>query len=281
MKILTTTAILAAMVVALPACRQQEPAAGNETAASTAAEGDLTALNGTWKTDLASLKFDQKPEDYLLKDGTYTCSTCIPPLTATADGQFHPVADRPYYDSLSIKVVDDRTVEMHRKKGDREVSSNIIQVAPDGQSATVKFHDATTPNVPAIDGSSKLNRAGPAPAGAHAMSGKWTPDRISDYSADALNITYQIAGNTVKQSSQGQSYTAEIGGPAVAIQGDIGGTMVAVAREGANGLKETYTREGKEVAVVTVVPNADGKSFSFSNTDPRDGSKVTFTSNKS
>ncbi len=279
MKILTSTAILAAMIVALPGCRQQAPAAGNEAASGTEAAGDLSALNGTWKVDLASLKFDQKPDEYLLKDGTYTCSTCIPPLTAKADGQFHPIADRPYYDSLSIKVIDDRTVEMRRKKGDREVSSNLIQVAPDGQSATNKFHDATSPTP--VDGSSKMNRVGPAPAGAHAISGKWAPDKISDYTAEALNMTYTITGNTVKESSQGQSYTAELGGPAVPVQGDIGGTMVAVAREGANGLKETYTRQGKQVGISTIVPSADGKSFSFTNTDPRDGAKVTFTSNKS
>jgi hypothetical protein len=276
---MTSTAIVAALVLALPACKQQESAAGNE-AAATEAAGDLTALNGTWKVDLASLKFDGKPDSYVLKDGTYTCSTCIPPLTAKADGEYHPVADRPYYDSLAIKTVDDRTVEFHRKKGDREVSSSTLQVSEDGNTLNVKFHDATTPNAPPVDGTATSTRAGPAPEGAHAISGEWKADKIGNYTEEALNMNYEINGNTVKQSSQGQSYTAELGGPAVAVQGDIGGTMVAVAREGANGLKETYMRDGKEVGIVTIVPSADGKSFSFTNSDPRDGSKVTFTSNK-
>ena len=281
MKLLTCTAIAAAMMLTVPGCRQTETT-GNDTAASapTEAAGDLSALNGTWKVDLASLKFEGKPDTFELKDGKYSCSTCIPPLTAVADGQFHPVADRPYYDSLSIKVVDDRTVEFRRKKGDKDVSNSTSQVSEDGNVLTTKFHDATTPNSP-IDGTATAKRAGPAAAGAHAISGQWNPDRIGDYSEEALNMTYEIAGNTVKQSSQGQGYTAEIGGPAVAVDNDPGKTMVAVAREGANGLKETYTRDGKEVGVATVVPNADGKSFSFTNTDPRDGSKVSFTSNKS
>ena len=56
--------------------------------------------------------------------------------------------------------------------------------------------------------------------------------------------------------------------------------MVAVAAEGANGLRETYTRDGKEVGVTTSVPSADGKSYSFTNFDPRDQSKVTWTATK-
>jgi len=281
MRMVTCTAIAAVMMLTVSACERQQPTAGNDAAATEAATGDLSALNGTWKVDLASLKFEGKPDAFELKDGKYSCSTCIPPLTAVADGQFHPVADRPYYDSLSVKAVDDKTVEFRRQKGGKDVSNNTLTVSADGNVLTNKFHDATTPNAPPIDGTGTSTRAGPAPAGAHAISGQWNPDRIGDYSEEALNMTYAITGNTVKQSSQGQGYTAEIGGPAVPVDNDPGGTTVAVTREGANGLRETYTRGGKEVGVATVVPSADGRSFGFTNTDPRDGSKVSFTSNKS
>ena len=127
MKLFTSTAIAAALVLSLPGCKQ--PAASGNEAASTEAAGDLSVLNGTWKTDIATLKFEQKPDEFALKDGTYTCTTCIPPMTAAADGQFHPITDRPYYDSLSIKAVDDKTVEFHRKKGDTEVSNNTLTVS--------------------------------------------------------------------------------------------------------------------------------------------------------
>jgi hypothetical protein len=106
------------------------------------------------------------------------------------------------------------------------------------------------------------------------------PDRFADYSEQALDISYQVSGNKVTQTSQGQTWTAELGGPAVAIQNDPGGTMVAVAAEGANGIRETYTRDGKEVGVNTLVPAADGKSLAYTGVDPRDQSKVTFTAIK-
>ena len=178
MKLFTSTAIAAALVLSLPGCKQ--PAASGNEAASTEAAGDLSVLNGTWKTDIATLKFEQKPDEFALKDGTYTCATCIPPMTAAADGQFHPITDRPYYDSLSIKAVDDKTVEFHRKKGDTEVANNTLTVSDDGNTLTNKFHDATTPNNP-IDGTGTSKRVGPAPAGAHAISGQWQPEQIPEY----------------------------------------------------------------------------------------------------
>ena len=276
MRLMTGTAIAAAMILSLPGCKQQESAAGNE-AASTEAAGSLAALNGTWKTDRESVKFEQKPDEYLLKDGSYSCNTCIPPLTTPADGQFHPVKDRPYYDSISVKVVDDKTVEFHRKKGDKEVSSNVLTVAADGNSATAKFHDATL--TPAVDGQSTLKRVGPAPAGAHAISGQWAPEKVNEYSEEALSATYKVEGNKVSWSGQGQSYTAEIGGPAVPITGDIGGTTVQVTQDG-GALKETYTRDGKVVNEAVSTVSADGKSMTWVSTDPRDGSKVTGTANK-
>ncbi len=81
-------------------------------------------------------------------------------------------------------------------------------------------------------------------------------------------------------NSQGQSYTAELGGPAVAVQGDTGATMVKLTREGNGALRETNMRGGKEVGYAIITPSADGKSIGFTYTDTRDGSKVSWTGNK-
>jgi hypothetical protein len=276
MKMMTCTAVAAALVLTVPACNQQERS--DAPAATEASTAD--AISGTWKADLASVTFEGRPDEYLLQGETYSCNTCIPPLSVAADGQYHAVADRPYYDSMMIKVVDNRTVEMRRRKGGREVSSSTIQVSEDGNTLSVQFTDATTPNAPPVQGTSTAKRAGPAPAGAHAISGQWNPDRVQDYSEDALNVTYRVDGNQVTMNSQGQSYTAEIGGPAVPIQGDIGGTTVAVTREGTNGLRETLMRDGQQVGIMTIVPGPDGRSSTFTSTDPRNGSKTTWVGNK-
>jgi hypothetical protein len=102
---------------------------------------------------------------------------------------------------------------------------------------------------------------------------------VKEYSEDALNATYKVEGNKVTWSGQGQTYTAEIGGPAVPVTGDIGGTTVTVTQDG-NSLKETFSREGKVVNEVVTTVSADGKSLNWVSTDPRDGSKVTGTAAK-
>jgi len=279
MKFLTCTAIAAALVFSTAACQQQESPTANEPAATEAAAGDLTALNGTWKTDKASVKFEQKPDDILLQGGTYKCSTCIPSLSVAADGQFHDVAGRAYSDSMSVKVVDDKTVEMKSRKGGRDTFAATLTVSADGNTLTRKFKDSSTPNAPAVEGASSSSRAGPAPAGAHAISGQWTPNEVKEYSEDALNATYKVDGNKVTWSGQGQTYTAEIGGPAVPVTGDIGGSTVAVTQDG-NSLKETFSREGKVVNETVTTVSADGKSMTWVVTDPRDGSKVSGTAAK-
>lgn len=277
MKNTTRTVLAAGFILALAGCNQQETGA-EAPAASEAASAEL--LNGTWKADLQSIKFEGRPNELLLQGGTYKCATCMPPLTLAADGQFHPVADRPYFDSMSVRAVDDRTVEIRRRRDQRQVSSATLQVAADGNVLTTKFTNANNPNVAPIEGTETARRVRPAPTGAHLVSGQWAPDRVQDYSEDALNVTFRIAGGQVTMNAQGESYTAELSGPAVAMQGDAGGTMVAVTREGANGLRETMTRGGKEVGVTLIVPSADGNSITFTNTDPRDGSKATWTATK-
>jgi hypothetical protein len=278
MRLLTCTAIAAALVMSTAACSQQENATGNE-AASTEAAGDLTALDGTWKTDKASVKFEGKPDDILLQAGTYKCSTCIPPLEVAADGQFHDVAGRAYSDSMSVKAVDDKTVEMKSRKGGRDTFLATMIVSADGNTLTRKFKDSSTPNAAAVEGASTSMRAGPAPAGAHAVSGQWNPNQVNEYSEDALNATYAIDGKKVTWSGQGQTYTAEIGGPAVPVMGDIGGSTVTVTQDG-NSLKEAFSREGKVVNETVTTVSADGKSMTWVVTDPRDGSKVSGTAAK-
>jgi len=281
MKPTTCTAIAAVLALTTTACsRGDERASGGNEAAAEAEAGDISALNGTWKVDASTIKFEGKPDDFLLQGGTYKCNSCIPPLTIAADGQYHPVADRPYYDNMAVKVVDDRTVEFRRRKGEQDVSSATMQVAPDGNSMTIKFRNATTPNAPPVEGQTAFRRAGPAPQGAHAVSGQWTPERLETISEQALSVTFRVDGNRVTMESAGQTYTAELGGPAAPIQGDTGGTTVKVAREGPSGLRETLMRGGKEVEVNTIVPSADGRSISFTSTDPRDGSKTSWTGNK-
>lgn len=270
-----TAALAAASLIALSACKQQ-PAANESAPAETAAAADL---NGTWKADLDSVQFDQKPDEYLLQAGQYSCKSCVPAYTVAADGAFHPVS-LPYADSLAVKVVDDHNIVRTAKKGDRQIGETKVAVSADGNTLTGSFTDTSVQNAPAQKGEYTENRVGPAPAGAHVVSGQWKPTKLANFNAEALTFSLKVEGDTFHYSSPaGYSYDAKIGGPDVPIKGDLAGTTASVTKID-NGYLETDTRDGKVVGTTTFTIGPDGKLHGIGE-DKLTGSKTTWTATKS
>jgi hypothetical protein len=257
-----TAALAAASLLALSACNKQQPSTGNDTAQTAVVGAD--AINGTWKTDLASLTIEQQPDRLLLRNGKYSCDTCVPKFAMAADGAFHPVSGSDYFDSASVKIVDDHTISYTRKKGDKVVGEFSRQVSADGKKMTVKFKDSSTPNAPPVSGEYTETRVGDVPLGAHAISGSWQPDKIEKLSDEGLTTTYALNGDVLHMSTPaGQSYDAKLDGTDTAIKGDPAGTTASVKRSGA-GFEETDKRSGKVVGVGTFGVEADGKlHFTF------------------
>lgn len=243
----TIVAVFAAVsLFALASCDGQQAAAADP-------------IDGTWKADLASVQLEEQPDVFALNDGKYSCSSCVPPYEVAADGQFHAV-DRPYYDSMAVKAHDDRTVSLMRKKRDRDVGGDKLVVSEDGNSMTIDFRDATTPDAPPVTGKVTLARVAPAPEGAHAISGSWKTAKVDQVSDEGMVFTFDREGDTLNLSTPGGiSYAAKLGGPEVPIKGDIAGTTVKVEAVGENGIRETYSRDGKVTNVSTYTVGADGK----------------------
>ncbi len=256
-----TVAMAAASLLALTACKQTT-VGGNEAANATSGNATAAAgegVNGTWKADLASVKIDQKPDQILLKDGQFSCPTCTPPITLAADGAFHPVT-RPYADSMSIKIDDDHNVTRTAKKGTAVTGTSKYSVSSDGNTLTIDFTDSSTPNAPPVKGSFTETRAAPAPAGAHAISGSWKPEKYSNITDGALTVTYKVDADMIHMSSPaGQSYDAKLDGSDTPIKGDTAGTTASVKKVGDNSYEETDKRGGKVVSVTTFTVGADGK----------------------
>jgi hypothetical protein len=270
-----TVALAAASLLALSACKQQS-AANDVAPAQTRSAGDI---NGTWKADLDSVQFDQKPDEFLLQAGQYTCKSCVPQVTVPADGAFHPITT-PSADSLAVKVIDDHNVTRTAKKGGRQTGETKLMVSADGNTLTGSFTDTSMEGAPAGKGEFTETRAGPAPAGAHAISGQWKPTKLANFNAEALTFTYNVEGDMLHmKSGTGQSFDAKFDGPPVKINGDLAGTMASVKRTADGGFEETDRRDGKVVGVYNFSIDANGKGHGrFENKE--DGSKVTFTATK-
>ena len=189
-----------------------------------------SALDGTWKADLSTAQMPKKPDVYLLQGGMYHCKTCVPPIDVKADGQDHKVTGHPYYDSVSIKVVDDRTVEETDKKDGKTVTTSKVMIAPGGKTGTVEFNDSSATNGGApITGKIEITRVAPGPAGSHAVSGSWRTSKFENLSDNGITITYKVDGDVLNMSTPtGQSYSAKLDGTEAPYKGDPGTTSVSV-----------------------------------------------------
>jgi len=186
MKHVFVTATALALAMSLSACKQEAT-----TDAAPAAEAPKgTGIDGTWEVDLASGKFEGKPLELLLKDGTYTCVNCTPPLTVAADGEFHAVTGRDVSDSIAVKVDNDNQITMRTRKGDMDLGSTVSTVSADGKTMTRSFTDTSNKDAKPVTGSSTMTRVGDAPAGAHAVSGQWQMAKMNDLSAEAMTVTF-------------------------------------------------------------------------------------------
>jgi hypothetical protein len=272
-------AMAAASLLSLAACNKYSAAGGNASGNAAATATGADAINGTWKADLSTVQMSGKPDQILLKDGKFDCSTCTPPIALAADGAFHPVTGRSYADSMSIKVDDDHDVTRTDKKAGKVTFEGKYGVSADGNTLTINFTDSSTPNAPPTKGQFVETRAAPAPAGAHAISGSWTPKNYANINDEALTTTYRLEGDTLHMSSpSGQSYDAKLDGTETPIKGDIGGTAVSVTRKG-DSYVETDKRDGKVVSVTTFTVGADGK-LNVTNEDKRSGSTMKYMADK-
>jgi len=235
-------------------------------------------FDGTWKVNLSSAQFSQKPDTFELKNGQYTCSTCIPEISVKADGTDQKVPGAKGYDTLAVKQVDDRSIQYTRKLNGKIVSESTDTVSADGKTLDIKFRDYPPQGEP-VTGSATASRVGTAPAGAHAASGSWRTSKVESVSEHAMLVTFKVTQDGVSMSNRtGESYDAKFDGKDYPVKGDRAGGTVSLKRLGQNSIEETYKQDGKPVAVneLTVA----GKILKIVSKDPRRGTTVSYTADK-
>jgi hypothetical protein len=241
-------------------------------------------FDGTWKIDLAKSVMPAKPDVLLLQNGTYQCKSCVPIINIKADGQDQSVGGNPYYDAISIKVVDDHTIEETKKKGGRVVATSKTTVSPDGSSATFEFTDNSHTNSDPVIGKGSMARVGKGkrPAGAHALSGSWRISKLESLSDSALTFTLKIEDDTVTMTSPtGQSYVAKLDATDAPYKGDPGIGSVSVRRLSPRTLEETDKRDGKPIRVKRMmIDPADLKTVSTIVTDNLTGNSTLLVATK-
>lgn len=240
-----------------------------------------SAFDGTWKVDVKTAQFPKKPDVYLLQDSMYHCKTCVPPIDVKADGQDQKVAGHPYFDMMSIKVVDDRTIEETDKKNGKVVATSKTWTSADGNTLMFEFTDSSATNADPVTGKGEQTRVTKGPAGSHAISGSWRTSKMDTVSDNGLVFTYKVADDSLTMTNlTGQSYTAKLDGTEAPYKGDPGTTSVSVKKVDKNTMEETDKRDGKVISVARMTLSADGKGMTIAVDDKLHGTTMQFTAQK-
>ncbi|MBX7460894.1 hypothetical protein [Qipengyuania huizhouensis] len=241
----------------------------------TEAVAETAGIAGDWKVDLDSAQWENDVGEYVLADGTYNCLSCNPPFEVAADGGWHDVAI-PATDSIMMEVVDDNTVRSAGRLNGEDTGSSTWTVSEDGNALEVSWTNLRGDQP--VSGKTSYTRTEAGPEGSHAVSGKWTTAGVSDIDEAGLRFSFGLDGDTITSRGNSESYTATLGGDAVAIDGNDAGEMVKVERTGDNSFLETYTRDGEIVATTELT--IDGDTLNGVSTDPRNGSVVRWSATR-
>lgn len=226
-------------------------------------------FDGTWKTQLDSIQFSTRPDVYTLKQGVYKCSSCVPPYSVKADGTDQKLKGHAYYDTIAVREVDARTVQITAKLGGKPANSDSMSVSADGATLTETFQDMS--GAQTVTGTQVSKRIAPGAPGSHAISGSWKTEKVPEISDIGATTIYKMTPDGLQMNWNGQSYDAKFDGKKYLTANDPGKTWVALRRISDNTIEETDTRDGKVVDIYRMTVSVDGKTMTIVDKDVRRG----------
>jgi hypothetical protein len=236
-------------------------------------------FDGTWKVDLSTAQFPEKPQIIVLQNGTFQCSTCDPKINVKADGTDQPVQGSKTIDTVAVKIVDAKTVETTSKKGGKVVESAKSTISADGNTDTVEFTYYPEASKQLITGKETLIRVAAGPSGSHSISGSWRIQKVNA-SENALMVTYKSSPDGLMMTDPiGESFDAKFDGKDYPIKGATGYT-VSLTKVNDRSIDATNKRDGKVVSVAHMTVSADGKTLSVKQENKVQGTTLTYTAAK-
>ncbi len=238
-----------------------------------------SAFDGTWKLRVGSIQVTGKPDVWVITEGTYSCSSCNPPVDKLpADGTFHKLSGHAYYDELQVRVVDARTVEISQRQNGKTVGTGTMQVSADGKSFTNKF--TSFQGAQPMTGTFSEKRVAAGPPGSHALSGSWLQDQMSDANDALRTVDYAMTADAFSMRANGQSYSAKFDGKQYPVTGDPGNTQVVLKKINARTVEEIDYRQGKVVDEIQIAAAEDGKTVMVADKDVAHGQTTTMILDK-
>ena len=229
-----------------------------------------SVFDGTWRPDPQKPDPTQKPDVFQLSNGEYECQSCSTPYKVKADGADHAISGNPYYDTVSITVVDEHKVAKTAKKNGEVVMRSNSVVSADGSAMTeMQTVFGMGPNP--LELTSKSSRVAAGRPGSHLLSGGWQLLE-TDLTHHDEDTHYKVSGDTLTMSDRmGRSFTAKLDGTDAPYKGDPKFTSVTVKLLDSRTIEESDKKGGKVVQINRWSVDPDGKTLHarFDNTQGR------------
>jgi hypothetical protein len=235
-----------------------------------------TGFDGTWKTDMDSMKATGKPVVLLLARGEYTCSSCNPPYTVKADGAEHRVRGQAYFDTAKVKVTGPNSAEIVLAQRGKELVRFSDTVSSDGTTLASKvtnhFGERT------VTDELTAKRVAAAPENSHPLSGSWQEQQ--HVGGNLRTVQYRMTPEGFQMRWNGESYDAKFDGKEYLVAGDPGKTTVSLKKIDDATVEETDHRQGKVVDRIRLALAKDWNTIAVVDKDIAHGQTITYTLEK-
>ena len=219
-----------------------------------------SVFNGTWRPDPQRPNPTQKTDVFVLADGTYNCKSCTPPYEVKSDGLDQSITGNPRYNTMSVRIIDDRTVIKTAKKDGKPVAESKVVISADG--ATMMETRTISGMLPRpVEMASRSTRLTAGPAGSHLVSGEWrlVEADLTNHEEDTI---YKVSGNTLTMSDRvGRSFSAKLDGTDAPYSGDPRFTSVSVKLIDSKTIEESDKNQDKIVLITRWSVDPDGKTM--------------------
>jgi len=212
-------------------------------------------FDGTWIIDSNKTQLPQKSAEYLLANGKFQWAG----TEIKADGTDQKVPETGYWDTVSVRVLDDHTVEIISKKAGKIMFTEVDSISRDGAALMQVVKDTTEAQTVTIETRSK--RVAPGPAGSHVLSGSWRAFKISRSENGSIIKYHCTADRFSAETPLGEKFDAKFDGKDYLVEDDPAQTTVSVKLLSPNTVEQTNKRAGKVVSVLRLSVAPDGETI--------------------
>ena len=225
---------------------------------------DTMPFTGSWRVNLDKMQAPEKPNQVELGNGMFRCLTCDPKVEVKADGQDHPVKGDPSSDTMNVKIINDKTVEITSKKGGKVVDTGKMTVSGDGNHLVSEDTSYPPNSSEPVTSKTQMRRVGSLKLGMHDVSGSWLLDKWLELSENAKEVSFEETPDGLNAKDQtGFSYSAKFDGKDYPVQGTPELDTVVLKRINDSTVEEILKYKGKVKNTSQMTVSADGKMMTI------------------